>query len=327
MHMNDDPPPPQRGLWVLKLCAALVLANTLSLLASYHWMFDLFSNFKIQYFFIGLVLLVLCVLYKQKWFAMCMAILSISLFVEIQYAYTRPFAEQPAIAPNFKIIQYNKFFNNDNYAGIGAWLRTERPDVIVVNESLPHSVDNMQSFKDVLPYQYPPKKEQRFGDISILSKWPITVTPLRMDWDGEVLNVSKIIVRRPLLQPIVIYAYHAQVPLGGYAHEQRQYELETMARFVREEKEQNVIMMGDWNLTPWSPLFKDILKTTGLRYQHYGLMPQTTWPSFNHFDFLQIPIDQILYDDALILTNINRGPSVGSDHQSLIARFYVDRMP
>lgn len=324
--MKDAKESTSHDLWTVYLSLALILANTFSLLASYHWVFDVFSNFKIQYFFIGLSLLALCTIYKQKWFALCMAILAVSLFIEVQYANMRPFASKPLQTPNFKIAQYNKFFGNEDYDAIRQWLTDPKEgnfDLVAINESLMHAIRVYQRIKDIYPHQYPLKESERFGDIQIVSKWPITVTPLPIHWDNRVFNVSKIAVRKPGLEPVIVYAYHAQTPLGAYGYERRQYELETMAKFVAAQNEKNVIMMGDWNLTPYSPLFKDILRTTGLNYQNYGLLPQTTWPSFNYFNVLKIPIDHILYDDRMVLTDIRRGPSMGSDHHSLIAQFFI----
>jgi endonuclease/exonuclease/phosphatase (EEP) superfamily protein YafD len=312
------------GRWIEQTCVALVFFNSISLLASFHWAFDLFVNFKPQYLVGSVLLFILCVIYRYKWFALCMAILAIALFIEIQFSYSKPFAARPAQVANFAVVQYNKFYYNDNYEDIGAWLRSNDFDVVVVNETLHDAIEPLQKFKDAYPYQFPQTRAELYDDLFILSRSPITVMPLPMTIGERTYVGSRITVKKKGLEPVVIYAFHANVPMGNTSATRRNFQLESLATMAGEEKAKNVIMMGDWNLTPYSPLFKNILKISGLTYQNYGLFPQTTWPSFNYFEFLKIPIDHIIFNNNMLLTDIRKGPSLGADHQSLVARFYIN---
>lgn len=317
--------------WVERLCILLVAANMLSLLAARHWFFDLFVNFKIQYLYGAVILFALSLLFRLRVYALCMAILACALFAQIATVYETPFAKAPEIAPNFTVVQFNKYFKNHRYDDkIGPWLRdpaNARFDVVVVNESLWDAIAPLQEFKDLYPYQYPNDGTERFGDISIISKHPITIKRLPMAWRDRVFSVTRAEVRKPGLLPVTIFAYHAQVPMGEYSASRRDFELKTLAGFARNDEASGIIMMGDWNLTPWSPLFREVLNISGLRYQQYDLLPQATWPSFHYFDMLKIPIDQILFDNTLTLTGIRQGPSNASDHHSLIADFYATPAP
>lgn len=312
------------GKWVEQTCVALVLFNCLAVFAKFHWTLDIFVNFKPQYLVGSIILLVACVIYRRKWFALCMAILAASLFVEIQYSYTKPFAQAHEAEPNFTVVQYNKFYYNDNYNEIGAWLRGNDFDVVVVNESLHDAIEPLKQFKDAYPYQFPYTPSERFGDLSILSRHPVTVTPIPMEFDGRTFIGSKIIVDKEGLEPVTIYAYHANVPIGGQSARRRAFQMESMAMLAGQDKSNNVLLMGDWNLTPYSPLFETVLKRSGMTYQNFGLFPQMTWPSFNVFGFLKIPIDHILFKNGPILADIRKGPSMGADHHSLVARFHVN---
>ncbi len=317
---------PKTVLFINRAIWLLIVSNVLSLFAAHHWFFDLFVNFKIQYLAGSVFLFALCIGYKRFYNAGLMGILAIGLFVQIQMTYTKPWQMHgPDVTANFKIAQYNKLYFNDNYDGIGQWLRDPANDfdVVIINESRPETIEPLQAFKDVLPYQFPATQDERFGDISILSKYPITVTPLIMPIMERMHAGSKIIVQKPGLEPVALYAYHAQVPIGGKAAARRNEEMRMMADFVHDSKDRNVILMGDWNLTPWSPHFQDVLKRSGLNYQNYGLIPQVTWPSFALLPFLKIPIDHVLFNDKLTLVSIRRGPSNGSDHHSLVAAFSV----
>lgn len=317
---------PKAPRFVARACVVLLAANILSLFAAHHWVFDLFVNFRIQYFAGGLILFAACLYYKKTAHALLMALIAVLSFIQMQTIYSEPWRiEGPDVAANLKVVQYNKLNINGDYDDIGAWLRDPANDydVVIVNESRPDTIARLQAFKDVLPHQYPDNEDERFGDISVLSKHPVRITPLIMPIMDRMHAGTKIVLSKPGLEPVSIYAYHAQVPIGGRPAARRNAEMRMMAEFVRDSKDRNIIFMGDWNLTPWSPLFKDVVKTSGLTYQNYGLMPRATWPSVNLLPVLMIPIDHILFSRGLILHDIERGPSNGSDHHSLIARFYV----
>ncbi|PZQ47389.1 MAG: hypothetical protein DI551_03590 [Micavibrio aeruginosavorus] len=312
--------------WVEQTCAALILCNTLGLLAKHHWLFDLLSNFKPQYFVGSLILTAICLFYRQMSLAALMFVLGISLFVEIQSVNSRPFAKPPELKPNFTVVQYNKHFANHDYKTIKPWIEEQDADVVLINESLWDSIEDIKSdFKQEFPYKFPYNRLERFGDIFVLSKWPMLVTPLEMPFDDQIFYASKIVIRKNDLRQVVIYAYHAMTPVGRNDFQRRNYELGTLADIVNAQGRKTVIMMGDWNMTPYSPQFKQILKTTGLNYQNYDLFPQTTWPSFNFFGFLKIPIDQIIYSNRLDLISIKSGPASHSDHNSLVAKFHVPK--
>lgn len=317
------------GHWVKHACVALALFNLLGLLAAYHWFFDIFVNFKLPYLLGAFVLFGLCVVYRYIFWALGMAALAIILFLEIQFAFTTPFAKPPAMQPNFTLVQYNKYYYNLDLDKMEAWIRAPDSnfDVMIVNESSPEAIEPMRKrFGDLLPYQSPDNFLLRHNDITVLSKWPFTIRPLPMQpWkDGNVFNISRIHVYKKGLEPVMIYAYHTQTPVGPNDAALRNFELENFSTIVASREDKNAIMVGDWNVTPYSPHFKNLLKITGMHYQNYGLLPRATFPRQAYFNILQMPIDHVLYDDALRLTSITKGPSNGSDHQSLIAKFYVN---
>ena len=317
------------GKWVDYACMAIILFNLLALAASLNWFFDLFANFKIQYFAASVALIPLCLYYRRKWFALAMALIALGIVAEAQMVNSYAFYKAPPIKPNLTVVQYNKFYYNDNLDGIGAWLHAPENDfdVVIVNESSPEGLAPMKDkYGDILPHQYPLDYLHWANDISVLSKWPFDIAPIKMpvSSQGIVYNVYRVTIKKPGLQPVTIYAYHTQTPVGPHDYALRNFELESFADIVAKRTEKNVIMMGDWNITPFSPHFRHLLKTSGMKYLSFGLFPQATFPAYLKVDALQIPIDQILFDDSIVPLSIAQGPSNGSDHQSLIAKFYVN---
>lgn len=314
------------GTWIPSACIALLLFNAAGLLAGYYWLFDLFINFKLPYLVAALVLAVAALLFKHRWWALAMLALAGTIVVETQLIYTTPFGTPPAVQPNLTIVQYNKYYYEHDISRINDWLRKPENDfdVVILNESAPEIFGALETqLSDVFPHQFPHKYLESFNDISVLSKWPFTINPMPMRRGDKTYNISKITLSKDGLPPVTIYAYHTQTPVGPNDAALRNFELETFAATVRGDHQSRTIMVGDWNITPWSPHFKDMLSLTRMNYQNYGLLPQATFPAYMKLNMLQMPIDHILFDDHFDLVSISKGPSHSSDHHSLIARLRV----
>ena len=78
-----------------------------------------------------------------------------------------------------------------------------------------------------------------------------------------------------------------------------------------------MIVAGDFNTTPWSPHFGDLLAAAGLRNAAEGKGYIPTWPTW--FWPARIPIYYVLLKGPIAVTTVRRGPAVGSDHFPIIA--------
>jgi len=82
-----------------------------------------------------------------------------------------------------------------------------------------------------------------------------------------------------------------------------------LSRFVGQIKGP-VIVAGDFNLTPWSYLFKKFKRQSNLN-PVTGKHP--TWPA-NRVNLAQFPIDHIFVSSGIKARSVSAGPRVGSDH-------------
>jgi endonuclease/exonuclease/phosphatase (EEP) superfamily protein YafD len=87
------------------------------------------------------------------------------------------------------------------------------------------------------------------------------------------------------------------------------------------------IVLGDFNLTPWSPRFRDALARSGLTPAgDYRLWPRTfpAMPAARLLFFLSggIPIDHVLVSGDLGVSRVVRGPFIGSDHYPVYAELF-----
>ena len=80
-----------------------------------------------------------------------------------------------------------------------------------------------------------------------------------------------------------------------------------------------LVVVGDFNATPWSPALRTFLDELDLN----GLNVAATWPVW--FGFAGIPIDHALVSENLIITHIETGPNIGSDHRPVMIDVALDQ--
>lgn len=309
--------------WATTLSYILLIAYVFSLGARWHWLPDLFSHFMIQYA-IGGFFLFLTLLFLQKYSlsSACLIVCLASLYHIVQ---VMPLAPQTANDPSFTVAQYNRLHTNKNYSAMISWLRedADKLDVVSIQEITQEAIDELQAVKNIYPYSFPERK-MRGTDVYLLSKYPILESEvIARKWDVPTSFGLKIKVAIKDT-PLTLYAIHTQTPLTKDTEHQRELELTQMAKVIALDKSPNIIFLGDWNITPFSPNFKTVLNVSRLKNQYSSYLAHvSSWPSFLYLPFLKIPIDQVLFSDRLDLVEKKISPAMGSDHHPLIASFAV----
>jgi endonuclease/exonuclease/phosphatase family metal-dependent hydrolase len=90
-----------------------------------------------------------------------------------------------------------------------------------------------------------------------------------------------------------------------------------------------LLILGDFNITPYSPRFRAMLEAGGLRYVHLGWSWPRSWPS-PHYGRIQkyvrgFPIDHILTSRHFSVAHARALESVGSDHYPVTAELLLRR--
>jgi endonuclease/exonuclease/phosphatase (EEP) superfamily protein YafD len=81
-------------------------------------------------------------------------------------------------------------------------------------------------------------------------------------------------------------------------------------------------MVGDFNLTPWSPVFDAVLSAGQLNDTGMGFGVRPTWYVFPTWAG-GLKIDHILSSQNIAAVNYRVGPDVGSDHRAVILDFRI----
>ena len=109
-----------------------------------------------------------------------------------------------------------------------------------------------------------------------------------------------------------LIAAHAMTPISPRGLQTRNALLDAAGQAAQEAE--SFILMGDFNLTPWTPAFR---KLPGKRAGDPRL--SRTWPV--PLGAFGIPIDHIMFSDDLELVETRVLESIGSDHYPVLAKF------
>ncbi len=101
---------------------------------------------------------------------------------------------------------------------------------------------------------------------------------------------------------------------------QRNRQLEDVADRIRKFRQNGsgipLLLLGDLNLTPWSPWFLKLQSQTGLVRGVSSFTLAPTWYLFPIFP-CGLAIDHGLIEPNLVFTDLRIGKPIGSDHRSV----------
>jgi endonuclease/exonuclease/phosphatase (EEP) superfamily protein YafD len=307
---------------VQQLAFTLLLCYAASFGARWHWILDLFSHFTWQYALGGILILMGLLLVRSWKYAALIALLTVANIGEL-YRHA-DFARNPGAAPTITVALYNRNVGPVDQATLKQWLtdNAKNFDVVVIQEASV-SVEKMAGEIGTLyPFQLQEARKHAFGTV-ILSRHEFTDMERISFPDLSFANFAVRFTIQPpqFKQPVTIFALHALPPIGADVWQQRNIELATVARRAGQDTTPHRIMMGDWNVTPYSPFFADVLRDSRLTWKIGAPMPVPTWPTLGFPWLMQIKIDHILSSDNLALVDTERANPTFSDHYAVIARF------
>ena len=299
---------------------SLVCVFTLTgFLGRWLWLFDLTSHFRVQYFFLLLLASVIVCIARQFKLAAVFASFALlnGLVILPLLLSAGATAEASDSGPRLKLVSVNLNSGNQNVSAVESLLKSEDPDLVLLMEFNDFWDHRLQEALEGYSVKLRKPRNDNFG-IALFSK-PIPASNAVWLASGAARLPS---IHAPLHRDVTFHfvGTHSLPPAGARYTRARNAQLEEIAEHVR-RLEGPVILAGDFNLTPWSPLFSKLLKETGLKNGADGFGLQWTWPAF--FPPMGIPIDHFLHNNLVRVSSFRNGPDIGSDHLPLIIEFQV----
>lgn len=306
-------------LCAVTLSVLLALATLLAWGARRHWFLDLLSHFPVQIAATAIVPLAVLI-GLRRWKAAILPAVVLALNA-VQFLPACSPAKQPSYSGAvIRAISANVLRSNRHHAKVIDYIRTERPDFFLVMEIDETWLDDLEPLREDYPHCVAQLHRGAFG-IALFSRLPIE--------DHEVVlseTAGVPMIRATLLiggHRLNVLGVHPLPPVGSGNTRKRNGQLREIAALAASLRNPKLVL-GDLNITPWSPFFSDLLQNGGLRDGRKGFGIQPTWPMRPGFpSLLQIPIDHTLVSDDVEVVARQIGHDVGSDHLPVEMEFRI----
>ncbi|MEO0796553.1 MAG: endonuclease/exonuclease/phosphatase family protein [Verrucomicrobiota bacterium] len=280
------------------------------------WRIELFANFKMQYY---LAALIICAIAAWRRYHVLL-VLNLLVFLWNGY-YIFNFNPQRFQTEGrvYRAVSINVYTQNAQISRTERWIREQEPDFVALIEITDEWRPTLDGLKDILPYQRTQLWGDRYGT-TVLSKYPPTDSRQKHGFAGIGSLPYKVSTPDG---PLMLLLVHALSPINERSWNYRDDALKAIARFSSESAiEAPVLVMGDFNTTPWSVFYDDFVLQSRLDPVVTSVFPRRTWPTQN--PILWIPIDHFFLSDQLKPVDQYIGPDLGSDHYPIGLDFFFD---
>ncbi len=223
-------------------------------------------------------------------------------------------AKPAASASTLKLIQFNLWAENHAPEETADWILKQKADVVIAEEAGGYTWPILRALKAAYPYRSICRS--KYGcDTRIYSRWPI-IDERALHETGEGPIATWVTLRHPQGDFTVVGNHFVwPIPAGQWQAQSRLLKSK-IAPFPKD----SLIVTGDFNSTPWSWSLRRQDKALGLERRTRAL---ASWPTgrfsrVTSAPFPILPIDHVYAGKAWKTVKVERGPSLGSDHRSVV---------
>lgn len=297
--------------WPRFFLAAAFLVQSFVALASVHWLFELFTHYAPYYVLIALGFSVFH-LFKKEWLwtACWTTLLFVNLLPILPYLTTTVPLNSPSLtsyqAPELSILTQNVYYKNTDTAEFYARVDELSPTIFVVNEA--HAIWGTAQSEVLRDYPSTAITEKTgVHGIFMGSKVPGTFTEIPL---GQQVGLEFI----PEDKSYRVLGVHPEAPVSFSWATGRNEQFEDLITYAN-SSELPTIIIGDFNCTPWSPYFKNLISKSGLTDSRLGFGMVTTWKANSLLFWL--PIDHALVSPNVQVLDFTSYKTEVSDHKAI----------
>ncbi|MCO6429847.1 MAG: endonuclease/exonuclease/phosphatase family protein, partial [Deltaproteobacteria bacterium] len=216
--------------------------------------------------------------------------------------------------PELRILYANVQTSNRDKESLLHLINNEQPDIIALLETDQAWVDAVSKGVTGYPLQISKPRTDNFG-MAVFSRLPLA---------GEIRNFGdelppsfSIPLKRANGGELRLIVLHCIPPLTQDALYLNWLLLRRAASDLR-FSDVPTLIVGDLNATPYSRFFRDFQDWAALNYGWQGRGWTPTWNV--KFPPIQLMIDHVFSKGSIVITEINTGREIGSDHLPLIIK-------
>ena len=304
---------------VLVYRLTLIVLTTLVLLtlASQFGQFlylELTTHFRLQYVIASVACAVALTL-LQSWKFLPIAILCAIL----NAVYLGPYLtsnvsdEVKPSGVHVRLLHANVLKLNTNYQAVLDLVNESNADVVVLQEITDDWVEHIKELEKNYPYSAIEPRLQGAG-MAIFSRHPFDdLQQLKLDDSTHLAIFAKV---KPGGRSLSLLSMHPTTPITPTKFKNRNLQFTAAAELMK-RTDGSKVLIGDLNITMWSPYFRKLVENSGLRDSRVGFGLNTSWP-MPLPSFLRLPIDHCLVSNDIHVDQFKIGSKTGSDHRPII---------
>lgn len=286
-------------------CGVLLL----SYLGRYHWVLDNLTAGLVQLTMsIGGFLIAFVLVRQWHWASVALVMLLASV---VRLVPTSAPAADTAGQP-IRIVSANVHTSNRQFALFVEFVEKTDPDLLLVPEADHDWERGLSRLRNAYPHVVSVPREDNFGLI-LYSRFPFAEAEILRF--GEA-SIPMVVASFPLEKgTLKLVGAHPLPPVSEEYALRRNELLASIGSIVRDATGP-CLVIGDFNIAPWSPHFQDLLADSKLRDTRRGWVVGATWPT--HLPLLMTPIDHALVSADINVIDRQVGPEIGSDHLPIV---------
>jgi len=315
-----------RAVRIASHAAALsaAIATLLGFAGTFWWGFEWLDHPRPQYCLLLVFAIVVGAFSRRAWsFLWCVPlILNLVVIVPLFMGPEGVLASPPA-NPTCRLVHINLDRDNQNFTRAIEYIDAQNADLIFLQEVTPQWLTQLQANLSRYQVAESVPLENSHG-VAMLQ--PVERSPNFEVIGTQVVNLPPD-SDRPMLaiaarwgeQEVAILSFHVIFPRDRGSSAFQQIEFNAAAQWSRTQQQQNreVILIGDFNSTPWSARFQRLLQESKLKNSQRGFGLQPTWIA-GFPPPLSLPIDHCLHSLSLLTLKRAIGENIGSQHLPLI---------
>lgn len=270
---------------------------------------DIFTHFAPLYLVVAVIALFAAMLMRGSRYQFALtvaggtaAISAISLILPEFMAESSPPA--PAGAEGqIKVIQFNGNAMPKGAEAAIDWIAREKPDAVIIVQGSPRLLRGIRE-RWPLKLICGPTCE-----VAILGQAPAD-HPFHAP-AGVPRSVAFYPHQDELGSFLIVGAHHSW-PTNARLHQQNSDDL---VAFLRAKPQQRIILLGDFNSTPWSFARRREDAALGMERRTRAMF---SWPAGGFPGFPFLPIDHVYAGPGWRTVEVRRGPDIGSDHYPIV---------
>jgi len=314
----------------LILLFILFVAAALGVGAKYNFTAELSTHFTVYFAVMSVLLCVMLLLHLAERWKIAMAVVIAAYFsFKVIWLLIPPHPQRSDNFEDITVLQFNAYFMEPVMGGFHAWVRAQQPqpDIVVLQEINPAMVRALKAFEADYPYRIIDPSADSFG-MAIFSKLPMERFQRDLFVADQWNKYTQAYLRTARLSlPFTLTELHASPPTDANNATERNHQLKQVAPVINQQPAYYKVVVGNLNVTPFSPWFSGLTRETGLTSAMQGRSLAGSWPGYWPA-FLRMPIEHLLVSDNIEVMKrevvAGRYSDVPSDYVPILytLRFY-----